>query len=71
MEPRQYELQGTIKNVHIIRNFTLTVASCISVIMPGDFKVVCIKQMFHFNSVQGPTVVVSTLHVQEMTSQMK
>ena len=35
----------------IIRNFTLTVASCISVIMPGDFKVVCIKQVSHFNSV--------------------
>ena len=44
-------IYGTIKNVHIIRNFTLTVASCISVIMPGDFKVVCIKQVFHFNSV--------------------
>ena len=40
-----------LKNVHIIRNFTLTVASCISVIMPGDFKVVCIKQVFHFSSV--------------------
>ena len=37
--------------VHIIRNFTLTVASCISVIMPEDFKVACIKQVFHFNSV--------------------
>ena len=46
-----YELQGTIKNVHIKRNFTITVASCISVIMPGDFKVVCIKQVFCFNSV--------------------
>ena len=32
---------------HISRNFTLTVASCISVIMPGDFKVVCIKQVFN------------------------
>ena len=39
------------RNVHIIRNFTLTVASCVSVIMPGDFKVVCIKQVSHFNSV--------------------
>ena len=25
--------------------------SCISCIMPGDFKVVCIKQVFRFNSV--------------------
>ena len=31
------------RNVHIQRNFTITVASCISVIMPGDFKVVGIK----------------------------
>ena len=29
------------------RNFTLTVASCISVIMPGDLKVVRIKQVFY------------------------
>ena len=28
----------------------MTVASCISV-MPGDLKVVRIKQVFHFNSV--------------------
>ena len=41
------------QNVHnIIRNFTLTVASCVGVIMPGDFKVVCTKQVFHFNSVR-------------------
>ena len=43
------ELQGTIKNFHISRIFTLTVAtSCISVIMPGDFKVVCIHRCFAF-----------------------
>ena len=29
------------------RNFTLTVASCISVIMPGDLKVVRNKQVFY------------------------
>ena len=34
------KLQGTIKNVHSI-----------SVIVPGDFKVVRIKQVFRFNSV--------------------
>ena len=33
-------------------NFTIAVASCISVIMPGDFKVVCIKEIFRFNSVR-------------------
>ena len=38
--------RGPSKNVHTIRNFTLTVASCISVIVCGDFKVVCIKQYF-------------------------
>ena len=42
--------RGLSKNVHVSRNFTLTVASCISVIMPGNFKAVCIKQVFHFNS---------------------
>ena len=30
--------RGPHKNVHIKRNFTITVASCISVIMPGDFQ---------------------------------
>ena len=44
--------RGPSKNVHINRNFTITVASCISVIMPGDFKVVRIKQVFRFNSVR-------------------
>ena len=44
--------RGPSKNVHIKRNFTITVASCISVIMPGDFKVVRIKQVFRFNSVR-------------------
>ena len=34
-------LWGQSETIHIIRNFTLTVASCISVIMPGDFKVLC------------------------------
>ena len=32
-------LRGPSKSIRISRNFTLTVASCISVIMPGDFKV--------------------------------
>ena len=41
--------RGQSKNVHIIRNFTLTVASYISVIMPGDFKVV---RLFRFNCVR-------------------
>ena len=34
-----------------ILNGISTVPSCISVIMPGDFKVVSIKQVFRFNSV--------------------
>ena len=55
MEPRLYELQGIIKNVHNnyheFHSNSSYVCSCISVIMPGDFKVVCIKQVFHFNSV--------------------
>ena len=34
--------KGTIKNVHIDRNLTLIVTTCISVIMPGDFNAVCI-----------------------------
>ena len=38
--------RGPSKNVHFIRDFTLTVASCISFIVSGDFKVVCIKQYF-------------------------
>ena len=45
-------------------NFTLTVASCISVIMPGDFKVVCIKQVFHFNSVHINEVLLFTYNMQ-------
>ena len=41
----------------IIRNFTLTVASCINVIMPGDFKVV------HFNRYFALTVfILMTFH---------
>ena len=42
------EIQGTIKMFLLA---ALTVASCISVIMLGDFKVVCIKQILCFNSV--------------------
>ena len=38
--------RGPSKNVHIIRNFTLTVASYISVIMPGDFNVVRFNRYF-------------------------
>ena len=41
--------RGPSKLFILKRNFTIT--SCISVIMPGDFKVVRIKQVFHFNSV--------------------
>ena len=43
VEPCQYELQGTVKNVCIIRTFAITVAS---VVVLGDFKMVCIKQAF-------------------------
>ena len=43
--------RGPSKILHINRNFTITVASCISPIMPGDLKVVRIKQVFRFNSV--------------------
>ena len=42
------------KNVNIIRNFTLTVARYISVILPGDFKVV------HFNRYFTLTVFILT-----------
>ena len=46
--------RGPSKMFILKGNFTITVASssCISVIMPGDFKVVCIKQVFRFNSVR-------------------
>ena len=39
------------KIFHIIRNFTLRVAYCISVIMLRGVKVVCIKRIFRFTSV--------------------
>ena len=39
---------GPSKKVHIKRNF-LTVARCMCVIMPGDFKVVHIKRFFALN----------------------
>ena len=38
------------------------IASCISVIMPGDFKVVRIKQVFRFNSVRINEVPLYTSH---------
>ena len=40
---------GPSKKVHIKRNFTLTVARCMGVIIPGDFKVVHIKWYFALN----------------------
>ena len=40
---------GPSKKVHIKRNFTLTVARCMGVIIPGDFKVVYIKRYFTLN----------------------
>ena len=40
---------GPSKKVHIKRNFTLTVARCMGVIIPGDFKVVHIKRHFALN----------------------
>ena len=43
--------RGPSNIVNINRNFTITVASCISPIMRGDFKVVHISQVFRFNSV--------------------
>ena len=41
---------GPSKKVHIKRNFTLTVARCMGVIIPGDFKVVHIKRYFALNA---------------------
>ena len=40
---------GPSKKVHIKRNFTLTVARCMGVIIPGDFKVVHTKRYFTLN----------------------
>ena len=40
---------GPSKKVHIKRNFTLTVARCMGVIISGDFKVVHIKRYFALN----------------------
>ena len=51
--------RGPSKKFHIKRNFIITVASCISVIMPGDFKVVRIKRVFCFNSVRISEVPLS------------
>ena len=39
--------------VHIKRNFTLSVACCMGIIMLGDFKVIHIKQVFHFNCIRN------------------
>ena len=38
-------LDRGVLGLRALLNLTLTVASCISVIMPGDFQVVCIKQV--------------------------
>ena len=40
---------GPSNKVHIKRNFTLTVARYMDVILPGDFKVVHIKRNFALN----------------------
>ena len=40
---------GPSKKVHIKRNFTLTVARCMGVIIPWDLKVVHIKRCFTLN----------------------
>ena len=40
---------GPSKKVHIKRNFTLTVARCMDVIIPGNFKVIHIKRYFALN----------------------
>ena len=40
---------GPSKKVHIKRNFTLTVARYMGVMIPGDFKVVHIKRYFALN----------------------
>ena len=37
------------KKVHIKRNFTLTVARCMGVMIPGDIKVVHINRYFDLN----------------------
>ena len=49
-EPHYYSM-GLSKMFIIVSNFTLTVTGRISVILPGDFKAVCTKQVFCFNSV--------------------
>ena len=42
--------RGPSEKVHLHkRNFTISVAICMGVIMLGDLKVVHIKQVFHFN----------------------
>ena len=40
---------GPSKKVHNKRNFTLTVARCMGVTIPGDFKVVHTKRYFALN----------------------
>ena len=41
--------RGPTEKVHIKRTFTLSVAICMGVIMPGDLKVAHINQIFRFN----------------------
>ena len=43
---------GPSKKVHIKGNFTLTVARCTGVIIPGDFKVVHIEEVFRFKCIR-------------------
>ena len=52
--------RGPSKTFILKRNFTITVATCISVIMPGDFNVV--RKVFSFNSVcinEAPLYIMS------------
>ena len=60
---------GPSKKVH---NSRYNIASYnISIIMPGDYKMICIKQVFHFNNIHNinelllytfPVVLGSTLN---------
>ena len=65
--------RGPSKNVHIIRNFTLTVASCVSVIMPVDFKVVCFNRYFTltvFVLTRFHCIIILSLHNKSACTQL-
>ena len=44
--------RGPSEKVHFKRNFTISVAICMGVIMLGDLKLVHIKQVVRFNLVR-------------------